>query len=96
MAEICGKLGEALGADVVEFGAGARVGALRRLRRSQAAVGIAQACLDEGVKYAREREQFGRPIGKFQAIQWMLADMATEVSASRSLVLRASFLKDKG
>ena len=42
------------------------------------ALGIAQACLEEGAKYANTREQFGAPIGKLQAIQWMLADMATE------------------
>lgn len=58
------------------------------------AVGIAQGALDEAVKYAKEREQFGRPIGKFQAIQWMLAEMATKISAARFLVLRAAFLKD--
>jgi butyryl-CoA dehydrogenase len=60
------------------------------------AVGIAQGALDEAVKYAKEREQFGRPIGKFQAIQWMLAEMATKVSAARSLVLRAAWTKDQG
>jgi len=60
------------------------------------AVGIAQAALDEALKYAKEREQFGRPIGKFQAIQWMLADMATETEAARHLVLKASHLKDTG
>jgi butyryl-CoA dehydrogenase len=60
------------------------------------AVGIAQACLDESLKYAREREQFGRPIGKFQAIQWMLADMATGIEAARCLVLKASDNKDRG
>jgi len=60
------------------------------------AVGIAQACLDESLKYAREREQFGRPIGKFQAIQWMIADMATEIEAARCLVLHAAYLKDQG
>jgi butyryl-CoA dehydrogenase len=60
------------------------------------AVGIAQGALDEAVKYAKEREQFGRPIGKFQAIQWMLAEMATKISAARLLVHRAAFLKDAG
>jgi butyryl-CoA dehydrogenase len=58
------------------------------------AVGIAQGALDEAVKYAKEREQFGRPIGKFQAIQWMLAEMATKVAAARFLVLRASYMSD--
>jgi len=60
------------------------------------AVGIAQGALDEAVKYAKEREQFGRPIGKFQAIQWMLAEMATKVAAARFLVHRAAWLKDSG
>ena len=60
------------------------------------AVGIAQACLDESVEYAKQRQQFGRPIGKFQAIQWMIADMATRVEASRWLVYNAAFKKDKG
>ena len=60
------------------------------------AVGIAQGALNEAVRYSKEREQFGRPIGKFQAIQWMLAEMATRVSAARGLVLRAAWLKDQG
>lgn len=60
------------------------------------AVGIAQAALDESVRYAKEREQFGRPIAKFQAIQWMIADMATRIEAARLLVLRAAQLKDRG
>jgi len=60
------------------------------------AVGIAQACLDECLKYSKERVQFGQPIAKFQAIQWMLADMATEIEAARLLSYRAAFLKDKG
>jgi butyryl-CoA dehydrogenase len=60
------------------------------------AVGIAQAALDEAVKYSKEREQFGRPIAKFQAIQWMLAESATKVEAARNLVLRAAWLKDAG
>jgi len=58
------------------------------------AVGIAQAALDESIEYAKQREQFGRPISKFQAIQWMIADMATRVEASRLLVLNAAFAKD--
>ena len=59
------------------------------------AVGIAQGALDESVRYAKERKQFGRPIAKFQAIQWMIADMATEIEAARLLVRRAAFLEDK-
>lgn len=58
------------------------------------ALGIAQRCLDESIKYSKEREQFGRPIAKFQAIQWMIANMATNIEASRQLVYRAAFAKD--
>lgn len=60
------------------------------------AVGIAQAAMEEAVKYAKEREQFGRPICKFQAIQWKLAEMATKIDAARFLVHRAAYLKDQG
>lgn len=60
------------------------------------AVGIAQAALDASVKYANEREQFGKKIAHFQAIQWWIADMATEIDAARLLTYRAAFLKDKG
>lgn len=58
------------------------------------AVGIAQAALDEAVKYSKEREQFGRPIASFQAIQWMIAEMATKVEAARLLVYRAAMARD--
>ena len=54
------------------------------------AVGIAQACLDKSVAHAKERRQFGRPIAEFEAIQWMLADMSTEIEASRLLMYRAA------
>jgi butyryl-CoA dehydrogenase len=60
------------------------------------AVGIAQAALEECVSYAPQRQQFGRPIAKFQAIQWMIADMATEITAARYLVYNAAYAKDKG
>jgi len=60
------------------------------------AVGIAQACLDESIEYSKQRQQFGRPIAKFQAIQWIIADMATRVEASRYLVYNAAYVKDKG
>jgi butyryl-CoA dehydrogenase len=59
------------------------------------ALGIAQAALEEGAKYANIREQFGAPIGKLQAIQWMLADMATEIEASRLLVYKAADILSK-
>jgi alkylation response protein AidB-like acyl-CoA dehydrogenase len=60
------------------------------------AVGIAQACLEASVKYAKERRQFGKPIGDFQAIQSKLANMATDIDAARHLVLRAARLRDEG
>jgi len=60
------------------------------------AVGIAQAALDEGVRYAKERCQFGVPIAKHQAVQMMIADMATQVDAARLLVYRAAVLRDQG
>ena len=60
------------------------------------AVGIAQACLDESVRYSKERKQFGKPISSFQAIQWMLANMATKTEASRLLTYQAAFVKDSG
>jgi butyryl-CoA dehydrogenase len=59
------------------------------------AVGIAQACLEESVSYSKERKQFGKPISSFQAIQWMLANMATRIEASRLLTYQAAFVKDK-
>jgi alkylation response protein AidB-like acyl-CoA dehydrogenase len=59
-------------------------------------VGLAQGAYDLAFAYAREREQFGRPISKFQAVQFALADMATEIEAGRQLVYRAAWLKDEG
>ncbi|MBI2909162.1 MAG: acyl-CoA dehydrogenase [Chloroflexi bacterium] len=59
------------------------------------AVGIAQAALDASLDYARQRVQFGRPIATQQAIQWMLADMATEIEAARLLTYRAAYLSDR-
>jgi alkylation response protein AidB-like acyl-CoA dehydrogenase len=60
------------------------------------AVGLAQAALDASVPYAQTREQFGRPIGSFQGVAFMIADMATEIEAARALVWRAAWLKDQG
>ncbi len=60
------------------------------------ALGIAQASLDASVKYAKERKAFGRPIAELQAIQFKVADMATQVEAARNLVLRAAWMKDSG
>jgi len=58
------------------------------------AVGIAQGALEEAVRYAKERKQFGKAIGEFQAIQWHLADMALQIDASRLLTYRAAWLED--
>ena len=60
------------------------------------AVGIAQGAFDKSLTYAKDRQQFGQPIANFQAIQWMLADMATQIDAARLLTYRAAYLKDKG
>ena len=59
-------------------------------------VGLAQGAYDLAAAYAQERQQFGRPIAKFQAVQFQLADMATEIEAGRQLVYRAAWLKDEG
>jgi short/branched chain acyl-CoA dehydrogenase len=58
-------------------------------------LGLAQGAYDLALAYARERQQFGQPIGRFQAIQFKLADMATEIEAGRGLVYRAAWLKDQ-
>ncbi len=60
------------------------------------AVGIARGSLEESLKYARERKQFGRPIGDFQAIEQKLSDMATHLEAARLMVLKAAWQKEKG
>jgi butyryl-CoA dehydrogenase len=60
------------------------------------AVGIAQGAFDKSLAYSKERQQFGEPIANFQAIQWMLADMATQIDAARLLTYRAAYLKDQG
>ena len=65
-----------------------------RLGVASQSVGVAQACLDEAIKYAKERKQFGRPIAKFQAIQFMIADMATELEAARQLLYNGAIMKD--
>ena len=59
-------------------------------------LGLAQGAYDLAAAYARERQQFGQPISKFQAIQFKLADMATEIEAGRGLVYKSAWLKDKG
>ena len=60
------------------------------------ALGISQAAFDDAISYAQTRVQFGKPLAQHQAIQWMLADMATQIDAARMLVYRAAWLKDQG
>jgi len=67
-----------------------------RIGIASQALGIAKAALESSIEYAKQREQFGRPIAKFQAIQWKIADMATRYEAARLLTLRAANLKDQG
>lgn len=84
-----GKVGEGyrLALDVIDRG---------RIGIAAMAVGLSQAAFDMAVKYAKEREVFGRPISKFQGIQWMIADMATQLEAARVLTYYAADLKDRG
>lgn len=77
------------------------IGAMQILDRGRTAVGalavgLAQGALEECIEYSKQREQFGKPISKFQAIQWKIVDMATEIEAARMLVHRAAFLEDQG
>jgi butyryl-CoA dehydrogenase len=67
-----------------------------RLAISAMAVGLAQGALDRAVAYAKERVQFNKPIAQFEAIQWMVAEMATEVEAARMMVQRGAWLKEQG
>lgn len=67
-----------------------------RLGIAACAVGLAQAALDASVRYAREREQFGQPIGQFQGLAFMLADMATGIESARALMLQAAQRRDHG
>ena len=67
-----------------------------RLGMAAQALGIAQGCLDESIRYAKERKQFGKPIAKFQAISFMIADMATEIEAARQLIYSTAVRKDAG
>jgi len=67
-----------------------------RIAMAAMGVGLAQGALDQAVRYAKERQAFGRPIAQFQGLQGMLADLATEVEAARLLTLRAAYGKDRG
>jgi butyryl-CoA dehydrogenase len=67
-----------------------------RISVAALSVGLAQACFDASFTYARERSQFGRPISKFEGIQFKLADMATEIENARLMTYKAAWLKDQG
>ena len=67
-----------------------------RISIAALAVGIAQGAYESAVRYSKEREQFGKPISEFQAIQFKLADMAVSIEAARLLMYRAAYLKDQG
>ncbi|MBW2109527.1 MAG: acyl-CoA dehydrogenase family protein [Deltaproteobacteria bacterium] len=81
-------------------GSGLRIGLAAldagRIGIAAQSVGIAQAALDEAVKYARQRHQFGVPIASHQAVQIMIADMSTQLDAARLMVYRAAILRDRG
>ena len=86
---LLGKLGEGFRQMLTTLDGG-------RIGIASQALGIGRAVLEEALEYARTREQFGRPIANFQAIQWKLADMATELDAAELLTLRAAWLEDHG
>lgn len=67
-----------------------------RIGIASQALGIGRACLEEAIEYSKTREQFGQPISSFQAIQWKLADMATQLDAAELLTLRAAWLEQNG
>ena len=85
-----------LGEEGGGFIAAMRVLDSSRIAISAQCVGIAQAAFEAAVRYAKHRESFGKPIADFQAIQWMIADMATSIDAARLLTLRAATLRDQG
>ncbi|MDY6836717.1 MAG: acyl-CoA dehydrogenase family protein [Thermodesulfobacteriota bacterium] len=86
---LLGELGSGLRQMLTTLDAG-------RLGIGAQALGIGRAVLEEALEYAMVREQFGKPISKFQAIQWKLADMATHLDAAELLLLRAAWLQDHG
>jgi alkylation response protein AidB-like acyl-CoA dehydrogenase len=86
---LLGKEGEGLKQSLITLDGG-------RIAIGAMAVGLAQAAFEKAAAYSKERVQFGQPIANFQAIQWMIADMATEIEAARLLVYRAAWLKDQG
>lgn len=86
---VLGKVGDGLftALNTLTFG---RVGVAAQ------ALGVAECVKGESIKYAKTRKQFGQHIGSFQAIQWMIADMSTQIDAARFLIYRAAWLKDQG
>ena len=82
----------------VDEGFGLAMWALQggRVAIAAQALGIGQAALDEAIAHAKTREQFGRPIAQFEAIQWMIADAATELDAARMLMWKAASVKSRG
>ena len=88
-ANLLGEVGEGLRIALSTLDGG-------RISIAAQAVGIARACLEDSLAYAKQREAFGKRIADFQAIQWMLADMATEIDAARLLTWRAAAAKDAG
>jgi len=85
---LLGRLGQGLTIGLAALDTG-------RIGIAAQALGIAQAALDEAVRYANQRQQFGVPLARHQAIQMMIADMATDVDAARMMVYRAALLKDQ-
>ncbi len=67
-----------------------------RIGIASQSVGLAQACIDAAVAYARERVQFNKPISQFQGLRWMIADMATQIEAAKLLTFNAAAMKDRG
>ncbi len=86
---VLGKVGEGYKVGMITLDQ-ARIGVAAQ------GVGVAQAAFEEALKYSQQRVQFGRPIAQLQAIQWMLAEMATEIEAARLLTYKSAYLKDKG
>jgi butyryl-CoA dehydrogenase len=87
---------ERLGEENQGFGVARRALEEGRIAIAAQALGVGQAALDEALKHARARHTFGRPIAQYQAIQWFLADMATELDAARMLTLKAAATADAG
>ncbi len=88
-ANVLGKVGDGMKIAMNSFDHG-------RIGIAAQAVGIAQAALDESISYSKQRIQFGKPISRNQAIQWMIADMYTDITAGRFLYYYAAYLKDQG